>query len=206
MNTFEQLASWYLRLNGYFVTPNFIAHGDGGPRTDVDVLAVRFPHSREFPDDDVKRLQIPPHKVDVVFAESKASRCKLNGPWKAGGDNHALEYVLRRVGIFAGDVAISSAADQLYKEQKYENGVYVVRIVCFGAQRNGTLPRVTQILWPDVLSFFNQRFREYQAQKAEHQHWDSFGNYLWERLSEDVVPDVVDIVDGWKAKCPCWSR
>src|SRR5712692_8838890 len=102
MNTLEQTALWYLRLNGYFTMPNFIAHGDGGPRTDVDVLGVRLPHSREYPDD-TARLQIPPQKIDVVFAESKAGRCKLNGPWKAGGRNHALEYVLRRVGIFESD-------------------------------------------------------------------------------------------------------
>ncbi len=139
MDALEQLALWYLRLNGYFVTPNFIAHGDGGPRTDVDVLAVRFPHSREYPDD-TKRLHIPADKIDVVFAESKTGRCKLNGPWKSGGDNQALEYVLRRVGIFENDAAITSAANQLYEKQKYEKGDYVVRIVCFGGQTNGTLP------------------------------------------------------------------
>ena len=203
MNLLEQLALWYLRLNGYFVTPNFIAHGDGGPRTDVDVLAVRFPQSREYPDD-TQRLQIPPHKIDIVFAESKTSRCKLNGPWKTGGNHQALEYVLRRVGIFGSDSIICAAANQLYAKQRYENGDYLIRIVCFGAQTNGTLPRVTQVLWPDVLSFFNQRFRKYRAQKAEHQHWDSFGKYLWDRLSGDVVPDVTDIVEGWKAQCSCW--
>ncbi len=203
MDALEQLALWYLRLNGYFVTPNFIAHGDGGPRTDVDVLAVRFPHSREYPDD-AKRLYIPADKIDVVFAESKTGRCKLNGPWKSGGDNKALEYVLRRVGTFENDAAITSAANQLYEKQKYEKGDYVVRIVCFGGQTNGTLPHVTQILWPDVLSFISQRFGTYRAQKAEHQHWDSFGAYLWDCLSGDVVPSVAAIVDGWKAKCPCW--
>ncbi len=203
MDALEQLALWYLRLNGYFVTPNFIAHGDGGPRTDVDVLAVRFPHSQEYPDD-MQRLHIPANKIDVIFAESRTGRCKLNGPWKAAGDHHALEYVLRRVDVLENDKSITAAANGLYEKQSYESGDYVFRIVCFGSQTNGTLPRVTQVMWPDVLSFISQRFGTYQAQKAEHQHWDSFGAYLWDNLSRGVVPNVTAIVEGWKAKCPCW--
>ncbi len=203
MNALEQIALWYLRLNGYFTMPNFIAHGDGGPRTDVDVLGVRLPHSREYPDD-MHRLQIPPGKIDVVFAESKTKRCKLNGPWKVGGSRDALEYVMRGVGIFGSDKSCSTAATGLYSKQRYENGDCVVRIVCFGGQKNGTLPRVTQVLWPDVLSFVNQRFQTYRTEKAEHQHWDSFGKYLWERLSGDNVPNVEEIARGWEAKCPCW--
>ena len=203
MNSFEQLALWYLRLNGYFVIPNFIAHGEGGPRTDVDVLAVRFPHSREYPDD-TRRLQIPTKKIDIVFAESKAGRCRLNGPWKNGGDRQALEYVLRRVGIFENDSSILAAATRLYGEQRQEIGDYCIRIVCFGSKANGKLARATQVLWPDVLSFINRRFKTYLDHKAEHQHWDSFGKYLWDRLSGDVIPEVTDIVKGWEAQCPCW--
>ncbi|HEV2522123.1 MAG TPA: hypothetical protein VGT24_07045 [Candidatus Acidoferrales bacterium] len=203
MNTLEQLALWYLRLNGYFTMPNFIAHGEGGPRTDVDVLGVRFPHSREYPDDK-DRLQISPQKIDVVFAEVKTGRCKLNGPWKAGGNRQALEYVLRRTGTIESDNSIFAVANELYTKQRYENGTYVVRIICFGGKPNGTLPKVTQILWPNVVSFINQRFQTYLGDKAEHQHWDSFGQYLWVRLSGNYVPTVDDIARGWEAKCPCW--
>ena len=203
MNSFEQLALWYLRLNGYFVIPNFIAHGDGGPRTDVDALGVRFPHSKEYPDD-VQQLQIPPKKIDIVFAESKAGRCKLNGPWKNGDDRQALEYVLRRVSICESDSSIQAAATRLYAEQRQETADYLIRIVCFGSKTNGRLPRVTQVLWPVVPSFINRRFKTYLDQKAEHQHWDTFGKYLWDRLSGDVIPEVKDIVKGWEAQCNCW--
>jgi len=203
MDAFEQLAVWYLRLNGYFVIPNFIAHGNGGPRTDVDVLAVRFPHSREY-QDDTQRLKIPADKIDIIFAESKTGHCQLNGPWKAPGNGHALEYVLRRIGIVENDESIVAAANGLYEKQSYQSGDYVFRIVCFGSRINKKLPRVTQVMWPDVLAFLNERFGTYKAEKAEHQHWDSFGAYLWDNLSGDVVPNVNAIVDGWKAKCRCW--
>ncbi len=41
----EGVATWYLRLNGYLTTTNFILHPEMGTvqETDVDVLAVRFP-------------------------------------------------------------------------------------------------------------------------------------------------------------------
>jgi hypothetical protein len=199
MNTYEQIALWYLRLNGYFTMPNFIAHGDGGPRTDVDVLGLRLPYSREYPDD-TDRLQTVPHKVDVVLAEAKKGRCKLNGPWKPRGNRHALEYVLRRVGAFESDSSVSEVATELYARQRYEDGSCLVRIVCFGSKMNGRLGGVTQILWCDALSFINQRFRTYRDQKVEHQHWDSFGQYLWERLTRDDVPGVEEMVRGCQVR------
>jgi hypothetical protein len=42
----ETLVSLYLRLNGYFVS-GFIVHAQTGAKTEMDVLAVRFPNQRE---------------------------------------------------------------------------------------------------------------------------------------------------------------
>lgn len=46
MNYGEELAYWYLRLNGFFPIANFVVHKTDGvkDRSDVDVLAVRLPH------------------------------------------------------------------------------------------------------------------------------------------------------------------
>ena len=48
--TSEQLAYWYLRLNGFLTIQNFIVHPDSGSeqRTDADVLGVRFPYRAEL--------------------------------------------------------------------------------------------------------------------------------------------------------------
>jgi hypothetical protein len=70
MNSSEWLCLWYLRLNGYFTLPNFIAHGRRGPLTEVDVLGIRLPHSTEF-EDDTKVLDIPAERIDIVFAEAR---------------------------------------------------------------------------------------------------------------------------------------
>jgi hypothetical protein len=48
MNFAEQLAYWYLRLNGFFPLANFVLHHDAEHRTsDADLLAVRFPYVSE---------------------------------------------------------------------------------------------------------------------------------------------------------------
>jgi len=48
--TSEQLAYWYLRLNGFLSISNFVVHPDTGgqQRTDVDILGVRFPYRAEL--------------------------------------------------------------------------------------------------------------------------------------------------------------
>src|SRR5690349_10390205 len=57
VNYGEDIAYWYLRLNGFFPLTNFVLHpATGGERTsDVDLLAIRPPHPFELvggqPDD-----------------------------------------------------------------------------------------------------------------------------------------------------------
>lgn len=41
MNRDESLAFWYLRLNGFFLIPNFVVHTD--PPSEIDILAFRPP-------------------------------------------------------------------------------------------------------------------------------------------------------------------
>ena len=95
MNSQEWMCLWYLRLNGYFTIPNFIAHRRAGPLTEVDILGVRFSHSIEIADgtqfDDDPNLGIPAERIDVVFAEAKRNRIdELNGPWR-DPSTHALD-------------------------------------------------------------------------------------------------------------------
>jgi hypothetical protein len=208
MNTLEQLAVWYLRLNGYFVIPNFVAHGQPSSQTEVDVLAVRFPHSQEYPDD-VGVLQIPAGKTDVLLAEVKASKCKINPPWKGGSKGDPLENVLRRVGLFDASTAVE-AANELYTHRLYpprqalDSSSYIIRMVCFGNEKDQSLRDVTQILWPGVILFIGSRFHQYEADKADHDHWDRFGKFLWDSLKNGQTPTFTELVDGWHRKCQCW--
>src|SRR5690348_16517852 len=118
MNTRDQLAVWYLRFNGYFTMPNFIAHAHDGSRTDVDVLAVRFPNSAEYPDDGA-RLRFPRNVTDILLVEVKTGECALNGPWKGKSEKQPLEYVLRRVGVFGDSALVDRAAQEIYTRRQF---------------------------------------------------------------------------------------
>ena len=77
-NIQEALVSLYLRLNGYF-TSGFIVHDDSDdPResvvTDIDILAVKFPHNRE-PEREIqpsRYLSISDQKTDFIIGEVKS--------------------------------------------------------------------------------------------------------------------------------------
>jgi len=188
MNSREWLCLWYLRLNGYFTLPNFYAHGRPGPLTEIDVLGVRFPHSREFDDDPA--LAMPADRIDVVFAEAKTKQVdSLNGPW-GSPEKGALDYVLRRVGIVApGNEA--ELAKELYSKRKALTDGALVRVVCFGIAISDELREqgVHFVSWKQVLSFINKRFKDNERLKRDHETWDDFGQYLWGMLCSERIPD-----------------
>lgn len=81
----EDIAYWYLRLNGFLLLRNFLVHGDrrGETRTEIDVLGVRFRHRREhfsqpMKDDDwIERA----NRTIVVFCDAKKGAYDFNEAW-----------------------------------------------------------------------------------------------------------------------------
>jgi hypothetical protein len=202
MNAAEWLCLWYLRLNGYFTTPTFIVHGRQGARTDVDVLAVRFPHSSECRWDDDDELRIPKDRIDVIFAEAKTGQFEsLNGPWSDPGKG-VLNYVLRRVGIVPTD-RIEELAARLYKDRRASEDAFTIRICAFGKAISPELAGsgVHFVCWRHVLQFVYERFRDNDQFKADHGTWDRFGQYLWRKLSgpQACEPDV--LFRDWNENC-----
>ena len=198
MNGHEWLALWYLRLNGYLTTPNFIAHGRHGPLTEVDVLGVRFPHSAEFEDD--PQLNIPKDLIDIVLAEAKGKTIEaLNGPWGAP-EKGALDYVLRRVGVVPAEQVKGLAAD-LYARRSAAMDGYRVRIVCFADTISEELRKqgVTFVSWAQVLDFVRKRFWENERLKQEHEAWDDFGKYLWTTVMGGKA-DADGLFHGWDTR------
>lgn len=185
--TAERLAYWYLRLNGFLTTTNFIVHPDQGrdQETDVDVLGVRFPFRAENlqrPMEDDARFRNRAEKILVRIAEVKAGACSLNGPWTRPERQNMLR-LLCAVGAFPRREA-TVVAEALHHTGDYRNELYDVALLCLGGDLNEelqrTFPRVEQVLWPDALSFIFKRFRAYRRQKASHGQWDADGRQLWE--------------------------
>jgi hypothetical protein len=181
----EQLAYWYLRLNGFLTIPNFVVHPEHGrsQETDVDVLAVRFPFRAELRtmrDDDLfDRVRA---QSFIALAEVKTNICGLNGPW-TNPDRQNMPKVLRALGAFpAPEVEMVSAA--LYERGVYESQLYHVSLLCFGKLANPDVqrdyPRVPQITWGKALSFIFHRFNAYRRHKESHGQWDEQGRALWD--------------------------
>ncbi len=86
----EHVSNWYFRLNGFLSIPGFVIHPDHPsryPRTEADLIGVRFPNSTEVLDgvsmmDDPKLSGLCKlTKTLFVLVEVKTELCSINGPW-----------------------------------------------------------------------------------------------------------------------------
>ena len=188
MNNFsikaDDLAYWYLRLNGFLTTHNFIVHDEryADQRTDVDILGVRFPFRNEInmPDSDCfSKFKTKPL---FIFVEATKGRCKLNGPWTCP-EKENMQRVLNSIGAFKEET-IENIAESLYSLGYYENDLFRVNLVCIGKEIDKHLsqkyPKVPQILFNNVLDFMHKRFKKFHDQKQSHQQWDETGKNLWD--------------------------
>lgn len=182
MSSPERLAYWYLRLNGYLTTENFVIHPDSGSdqRTDADLLGVRFQNRSELlenPMEDDSCITDCSRLCDVVIAEVKTSECQLNGPWTNPNAQNMLR-VVRAIGCLPSDEN-GAAAKALHDAAKYQNDRVQIRLVAFGETKSQHLkPEAQQILWPSVLRWVHSRFREYRRQKRSVGQWADDGRFL----------------------------
>jgi hypothetical protein len=99
----EILVHLYLRLNGYFVS-GFIVHAARGVKTEIDILAIRFPKHEE-PEREIGCsgcLKIPADKIDFLVGEVKGGqKVKFNSRFR--GNQNAVRSVLQRFGAFDDD-------------------------------------------------------------------------------------------------------
>ncbi len=204
MNSQEWTCLWYLRLNGYFTIPNFVAHGRPGALTDVDVLAVRLPYSSESRFIDDPALEIPKEGIDIIFAEAKRGEIHaLNGPWD-DPRRGAINYVLQRVGIVPAEYVEKLAAELYAKRRAIENG-FTIRICAFARNISPELggSGVKFLDWKHVLGFVHHRFRDNDQFKADHGMWDEFGQYLWDKLNGQEPCEPEDLFNGWNEQNLC---
>lgn len=181
----ERLAYWFLRLNGFLTTYNFIVHPDEETnghyhqQTDVDVMGVRFPNRRE---NQVRPMADHPcfegvSRIQFVLAETKSARCGLNTSWR-DGKRQTMQKALRAAGIVPLD-QVEEVAHSLYAHGEWTDaraGIWV-RWLMFGLQTNGRFqlefPRVPQLTWDrEVLPFIFKRFHDYRLEKRDHGQWD----------------------------------
>lgn len=115
MDYAESLASWYLRLNGFFPITNFVLHQPKGKgqSTDCDILAVRPPFACETISNDVDVLpcdteffegfgvKLGGNTVGVI-AQVKSGYYDLKKLRASFCDEHVF-YCIHRLGIVQGE-------------------------------------------------------------------------------------------------------
>jgi hypothetical protein len=118
LNNSEVIASWYLRLNGFFLLDNFVLHWplETVHASDVDILAIRHPHVFEvigglLDDWDVKtggifdsshplwEVHKPFTKTIGIYAEVKGGTYTTNELDEKFEEERML-YGIRRIGFF----------------------------------------------------------------------------------------------------------
>jgi hypothetical protein len=124
MNYAEQLSRIYLRLNGFFLMENFVQHGvdhlDHGQNTaDVDIVAIRMPHSLELIDS--QPLEQDPWFQDIGLSLTE-SKIGLIVEVKSGSFSHShvkafmperLSYSLRMMGFLRREDEINEVVQVL---------------------------------------------------------------------------------------------
>lgn len=205
----EKLAYWYFRLNGFLSIENFVIHPDwkSEQRTDIDLVAVRFPYRNELPENPMKddtRIILAPDKIRIVLAEVKAGLCNLNDSWLDRKKNN-MKQILYAIGPFENVDAVS---EKLYDHGWYENQNFVFSLFCLGQRKNPIrltqFPKMPQLTWDEVLSFIHERFRQYKDQKCSHERWDETGQTLWDLAMKyhnfKEFRDAIDVKDE-----PCYK-
>lgn len=198
-NRFELLATWYLRFNGFFTTPDFTVHPNSrkkGGGTDADVLAVRFRHTTEYQArymfERDPGLPAEAH-AEFLICEVKAGVCAINDTWSVPA-NENVEYALRWMGFESKEDTLTAIAQTLYANGRWSSAdkQTAVRMVCFGMSPHDPAkplkPGVQQILHPHVIAYLRRRFTKGCVQIAR-QNWDKaiieFAKYCEDRKIRD---------------------
>lgn len=100
----EDLLSLYLRLNGFFVSSLIVhSHLHGHNRTEIDALAVRFPHNSE-PEREVgpdEYLETSDKHIDLLICEVKSGGSPLRFNPALANSEETIASVLRWAGMFS---------------------------------------------------------------------------------------------------------
>lgn len=191
-NRAENVTNWYFRLNGFFSIPGFIVHPDQRqryPRTEADLIGVRFPESTEkidgrkmIDDNKLTQLAIVGNRMKILFilVEVKTDVCNMNSPWSNPNERN-MQRVIRRLG-FLQEPEIENVATSMYNHARWENDQYVLQYVCVGRQLNNNLQqqfnRLVQITWKDIAEFLYKRFKDFPEKLPNgpiHAQWPDFG-------------------------------
>ncbi|MCW4655797.1 hypothetical protein OOG41_08665 [Bacillus sp. AS_5] len=186
----EELAYWYLRLNGFFVLDNFVYHQTQHNRTgDADLLAIRLPHVKEViggrTDDWDEELfsYLDEYEIAGVLCEVKTGpRANPSSAFK----KHKLRYALNRIGFSNPDIE-----EMLSKHENYcvleSNRNKFLKLVVSEYEIKSTRACLTLSL-EYIEDFIYNRIEIYRSQKYNARHFfpSSLLQYMMYRKDKEL--------------------
>jgi hypothetical protein len=163
----EELAYWYLRLNGFFPITNFVVHRTETTkhRADIDVLAIRPPHVYEDVGghhddwDAYLREHLPFDRLLGLVCEVKTGAFEKEKLFR----EHYLRYTLPRLGL-AKDADSAKVAVELSTSASSSlgDGGYVAKLLISQEPSQG--PYLNRTL-AQLESFLTSRVQKYSVEK-----------------------------------------
>ena len=208
VDPYELLVRWYLRFNGYLAVENFVIHqtveGGNVQVGENDILAVRFPNSREEPgfaletdprllDDEAVRDRL----VDFVVAEVKGGKTDtLNTVWRPPPNPlkvARVAYVIQWLGAVCDEAVIQQVATELQASHRSRCGQFLFRVVKFAHKARPKLS-TRQVRFYDIADFLVRvrapcwQDRGYGA-RSPHNQWHPFIKKLWRIADPQACSD-----------------
>lgn len=189
----EKLAYWFFRLNGCFTFENFVVHRDirGSQLTEVDIIALRFPHRQELrtsdhPMEDHQLFQGQEKYASVFFVEVKRNKGSINKSWR---NPQNMQSVLNAIGVLHNK-DIKTASEALCRGYSFSQKEVSISFVKVGKTCSSSHD-ISLLTWDEILSWMHSRYVDYAEQKADHKQWDGVGTDLY-KLATDTYKDNAD--------------
>lgn len=167
MNSSEELVYWYLRLNGFFPLTNFVAHRHSAAlhRTDIDLLAVRFPHVFEEVGgqpgdwDPFLTVHLPFERVVAVICEVKTGAFERKEIFRA----EQVKPAVARLGIWE-QARVDAIAGQLHVEASVASSEGVVCKLLVTEETSESESYLNRTM-QDLEAFVDERIARYPFEK-----------------------------------------
>ncbi len=168
----EQLATLYLRLNGYFTT-GYIIHSDKNEIDgELDIIAVRFPfHKQDDTEHNSSTFLEVSSNTDIIIAEvkSKGKTLQFNDCLKQTDTLEPLQKLIRWTGVFVDNDIDDIAREINTLVQPKENsklehfrstkiietnfGKVAIRPILFSPERNSINNTDKFVNWTEINDF-----------------------------------------------------
>jgi len=195
MNYGEKISYWYFRLNGFFPLVNFVVHRTEEIRysTDIDLLAVRFPHVYEpvggQPSDWDSKLMdhFDNDAIIGILCEVKTGNYDVSSLFKF----ETVKYALTRFGFkpelgkYADELKNSPMVTFFHNNQKYQ----IAKILVSNRQNQGEVRYIhLQLTYLEVQLTYLEEFISDRIERYKRKKWQDRmffpSNYLAAKIDQ----------------------